>query len=250
MFRVSIGVTTGILLATTSISLADINLGTFGDVHHDIAGGAVSYKDKAGQIEVGTFVSETNFMPAAACHWPNPPYNLGGDIYTVSTISGLRAGDIVKVDNDYLWRASASDPFESYWNQAPYWVLIGDYTHNAGTNSINNWLIYVNNNGADYTMVAGSGQYNLVDTEDDLLSAVGSQFQLVRDIVVYRDAMLTNPLTSGRGYTYSTVGITGGEIIESGSFRTDELTVIPAPGAVVLGWIGLGLSAWYRRRMA
>jgi hypothetical protein len=36
----------------------------------------------------------------------------------------------------------------------------------------------------------------------------------------------------------------------SGTIKFDRIVVIPAPGAIVLGWLGLGLVGWLKRRFA
>lgn len=43
---------------------------------------------------------------------------------------------------------------------------------------------------------------------------------------------------------------TPGHVGEAGYYRQDQLTMVPVPGAFVLGSLGLGLAGWYRKRKA
>lgn len=240
-----------IILAVSGAANATVvfNTGTFADVHHSDAGGSVSYMNTADNIEAGTHVNQSEFLPEESAHWGDG-YLEGGDIYIVSVVSSLTAGDIVKVDNDYLDRTSSSLPYESFWDPDPYWVSIGDYTHTSG-DTILDRLIYVENNGdGTYSMVIGSGEYWLVggaqSDAETLNDIIGYQLRLTRDIEVFSGATLDSPETSWRGYTYSSSGITGETSIGSVSYDSGDLTTVPEPATIAL--LGLGGLSLLRRR--
>jgi parallel beta-helix repeat protein len=190
-----------------------------------------SYKAQAALIAAGGYISDEQYLTMEATLVSSDGgttymTDRGGCIYTQTVITGLQAGDIVEVDNNYFYNDGSG--YYSYWDQDPYWVLINPYTHNS-TQTINNWLIYFESDGAGgYTMVIGSGEYNLASWDDDLTTTIGDQFRLTRDVKVWQRATLQNPLTSSRGYTYSSTGITGGTQILSSALTTPDYTYIGA----------------------
>ncbi len=205
-----------------------INHGVFGGAPYAKvdAAAVAAFKAEAGSIAAGGYVSDTEYQGLDAClisfdNHSTYATDRGGCIYILTTVTGLQAGDIVMVDNNYFYNDGTGHA--SYWDQAAYWVLIGTYTHNA-TTTINNWLIYVEPDGlGGYTMVIGSGEYNLALNNDDLTTIIGDQFKLTRQVRVYQGATLVTPLVSGRGYTYSSSGITGGTEIDNSYLDTPDL---------------------------
>ncbi len=210
-----------------------INHGTFGGApYHRVDASAVSaYKTEAGLIGAGGYISDEDYMSLEATLISTDGHasyltTVGGCIYIQSVVTGLQAGDIVEVDNNYFYDDGSG--YASFWDQAPYWVLINPYSHNA-TMTINNWLIYFEPDGlGGYTMVIGSGEYNLALGTDDLTTALGDMYQLTRSVKVHQGATLVSPLTSGRGYTYSTAGITGGTIAATSALTTGDLELVGA----------------------
>ncbi len=240
--------------AAATAAQAAISTGTFAGPHHSALGGAAMYKSHAADIEAGTHVNQINFNAEQSTEWPAPAYDQGNNIFVVTVVSGLKLGDIVEIDNDYLWRAIPTNPLASYWNPAPYWIEITDYTHTPST-SIDGWLIYAEKNLDDtYSLVAGSGLYNLVDTYAELDSAYGTAFELLRSITVYEGATLSSPATSSRGYRYSSTGVTGGAIAEQMNYDSGPLSVVPEPATLaiwsLLGLTAVGFGLWRRNRPA
>ncbi len=210
-----------------------INHGTFGAApYHRVDAAAVTaYKNEAGLIGAGGYTSDVAFQSLDATLISVDGHatyltTVGGCIYIQTVITGLQAGDIVEVDNNYFYDDGTG--YASYWDQAPYWVLISPYTHNS-TATINNWLIYFEPDGlGGYTMVIGSGQYNLALGTDDLTTVLGDLFQLTRSVIVHQGATLVSPLTSSRGYTYSNAGITGGTVAANSALTTADLELVGA----------------------
>ncbi|MBK7142642.1 MAG: T9SS type A sorting domain-containing protein [bacterium] len=227
----------------TSAALA-INHGTFGAApYHRVDAAAVSsFKAEAALIAAGGYTSDVAFQSMDASLISNDGHStyltsVGGCIYIQSVVTGLQAGDIVEVDNNYFYDNGTG--YASYWDQAPYWVLISPYTHNT-TSTINNWIIYFEPDGlGGYTMVIGSGQYNLALGTDDLTTVLGDLFQLTRSIKIHQGATLITPLTSSRGYTYSTAGVTGGVVATTSDLTTADLALVGAdPVWVDDGYLG------------
>jgi len=232
-------------LADTVVS---INHGMFGEASHKLvsATAAANYKANAQAIGEGTFVSTTVFTPEQVTLL-NPDLTSGGALYVVTTITGLLAGDIVKIDNNYLYDAGGG--FVSYWDQAPYWLKVQNYTHSAG-DTIQNWLIYGEPDNGTFTLVVGSGLYNTANAGDDLSWMVGDAFRLDRQIEVVRGGTLLNQLTSARGYNYSNTGVIGGQVVAADnlSARADIVAVVPLPPAAAGGLALMG-GLWVVRRM-
>ena len=207
--------------------------GGFGGApYHKVDASAVNYyKTQAALIAAGGYVTDEQYLTMEATLVSSDGGSTyladrGGCIYTQTVITGLQTGDIVEVHNNYFYNDGSG--FYSYWDQATYWVLISAYTHNT-TQTINNWLIYFEPDGiGGYTMVIGSGEYDLAGWDDDLTTIIGDQFRLTRDVKVWQSATLKNPLTSSRGYTYSSTGINGGTQIASSSLTTPDYTYIGA----------------------
>lgn len=241
-----------VALVLGSSALADtvvsINHGIFGEASHKLVSStaANNYKANADAIGDGTFVSTTLFTPEQVTLL-NPDLTSGGEIYVVTTITGLLAGDIVKIDNNYLYNAGGG--FASYWDQSPYWLKVQSYTHSAG-DTIQNWLIYGEPDNSTFTLVIGSGLYNTANPGEDLSWMVGDAFRLDRDIEVVRGGTLVNQLTSSRGYKYSNTGVTGGQVVAADGLaaRADIVAVVPLPPAAAGGLALMG-GLWIVRRM-
>jgi hypothetical protein len=191
------------------------------------------YKDEAGEIAAGGYTSDYEYktLEATLISFDGSNYvtDRGGCIYVQSVVTGLQAGDIVEVDNNYFYDDGTG--YYSYWDQAPYWVLIDPYTPNP-TQTILNWLIYFYDAGAgSYTMVIGSGEYDLAMATDDLTTIIGDRFRLTRDVKVWSGATLLDPQTSSRGYTYSDTGITGGTLANSAALDQTDMTYAGVPEA-------------------
>jgi hypothetical protein len=93
----------------------------------------VNYKYQAPLIAGGSYVSTTEYctMEAVLISFDGGTSyatDRGGCIYIQTVITGLSAGDIVEVDNDYFYNDGSG--YYSYWDQAVYWIEVGDYTHN------------------------------------------------------------------------------------------------------------------------
>ena len=217
-----------------------LNHGTFGGAPYARvdANAVAAYKGEAASISAGGYVSDTEYhtMEAVLVSFDgHATYatDRGGCIYIQTVITGLEAGDIVEVDNNYLYDDGSG--YYSFWDQSAYWVEIGDYTHTAG-DTILNWLIYGENaGGGEYTLVIGSGEYNLVENTDDLTTIIGDAFKLTRYVKVYRGETLSNPTTSSRGYIHSTSETTGGwsTPIVAGSLDTGDLSYVGVQDAYV-----------------
>ena len=236
MRNLAIGLLAICLVLVVGVAQAvSINHGSFGGPNHAVDPGDSTnvdfYKSTNSSIEGGGFTSIVEYKTMEATHI-SPDWLVGGDIYVTSAVDSLQAGDIVEIDNDYLYDEGTG--FYSYWDQDPYWVEIGSYTHTSD-NTIAGWLIYINDNGSDFTMVAGSGLYNLADPTDDLTTIIDDSFKLVRTVKVYRGETLANPATSSRGYTYSTSEDTSGwsAPIATSSLDTGALTYIPVSESYV-----------------
>ncbi|MCC6963892.1 MAG: T9SS type A sorting domain-containing protein [candidate division Zixibacteria bacterium] len=206
------------------------------------AGAVAAFKAEAALIGAGGYTSDTEYRGLDAClisfdNGSTYATDRGGCIYIQTVVTGLQAGDIVYVDNNYFYDDGTG--YYSYWDQAPYWVLINPYTHNS-TATINNWLIYFEADGlGGYTMVIGSGEYNLALNNDDLTTVIGDKFRLTRQVRVYQGATLVSPATSSRGYTYSTAGITGGTETDASYLDTPDLDLVGAsPVWVDDDWAG------------
>lgn len=213
-----------------------INHGVFGGAPYALEdSGAVSeYKDESLLIQSGGYVSDIEYQTMEAVLISDDDHasymtDRGGCIYIQSVITGLHAGDIVEVKNDYFYAEAEDQVYESFWDQDPYWLEIGDYTHASSKNTVLNWLIYsekVNDN--EYRLIIGSGEYNLALDTDDLTTTIGDLFKLTRDIKVYRGETLANPTTSSRGYITSSNEDTSSwsTPIAIDSLDTGDLTLI------------------------
>ena len=213
------------------LDLTAINNGTFGGAPYarDDAAAVNHYKAQATSIGAGGYTSDIDYrtLESAIISFDNHSTYVtdrGGCIYIQTVLTGLVAGDIIEVDNNYFYDDGTG--YASFWDQVPYWLLVSTYTHNP-VNTINNWLIYVEEvSPGNYTAVIGSGEYNLALNTDDMTTVIGDKFKLTREVRVWQGAALVSPLVSGRGYTYSSVGITGGTQIGSNSLDTGDLTIV------------------------
>ncbi len=204
--------------------------GTFGEAPHlRVDSNAVTaYKAESLEIQVAGYVSDTSFYTMESTIVSTGgvyDYSKGGYIYTQTVVTGLQAGDIVEVDNDQLYNDGTG--YYSYWNQAPYWILIGDYTHVPG-DTINHWLIYSEKvTDTEYRLVIGAAQFNTATSTDDLTTVIGDSFEQTRDVKVYRGPTLANPVVSSRGYTTSTNEDTStwGSPIASSNFDSGDLSI-------------------------
>jgi parallel beta-helix repeat protein len=223
-----------------------INHGTFGGAPYAKvdASAVAAYKTEAASISAGGYVSDIEYHTMEAMlisfdHGSTYATDRGGCIYIQTVITGLEAGDIVEVDNDYLYDDGSG--YYSYLDQAPYWVKVGNYTHTA-VDTIYNWLIYGEAaGGGEYTFVIGSGEYNLAYNTDDLTTIIGDSFKLTRDVKVYRGETLSHPVTSSRGYTTSTSENTSGwsTPIATGSLDTGDLRYVGVQDTYVDDdWVG------------
>lgn len=182
--------------------------GTFGGAPYALVdeNAVAAFKAESTNIESGSYASDTEYhtMEAMLITYDGKNYvtDRGGCIYIQTVINGLQADDIVEVDNNSFYDDGTG--YYSYWDQAPYWVKIGDYDHNP-VNTIQNWLIYSEKvSDTEYRLVVTNGVYNLAGNLDDLTTIVGHSFKLNRDVKIYRGATLVNPVTSSRGYITST----------------------------------------------
>jgi len=123
-----------------------ISHGTFGGAPYALedASAVAAYKDESLAIQQGSYISDTEFQTMEAVlisfdgHTTNET-DRGGCIYIQTVVNGLEEGDIVQVDNNYFYDDGTG--YYSFWDQDPYWIQIGEYTHNP-LDTINNWLIY------------------------------------------------------------------------------------------------------------
>ncbi|AKG53672.1 hypothetical protein DGWBC_1011 [Dehalogenimonas sp. WBC-2] len=216
-----------------------INYGIFRGAPYDLdnINAVAAYKAEAATIAAGGYVSDTDYLTLEATlisfdGGATYVTDRGGCIYIQTVITGLEVGDIVEVDNNSFYNDGSG--YDSYWDQDPYWVQIGDYSHSTG-DTINNWLIYIENNGGgEYTLVVGSGMYNLAENADDLSDIIGQSYQLTRAIKIYRGETLINPLTSSRGYTYSANETPGGWTpVVADSLTTPDLTYVGVESSYV-----------------
>ena len=242
--------TSMLLLAGQSVQAAiTYNLGSFAGANHRItdASGVAYYKAQAGAIEAGGYISQTNYQVTEMVQY-SPNYTYYGDAYVVSTISGLENGDIVQINKYAQYRASAADAWTTYYTSGDTYVLIDNYTH-TDTDTIQNWLCYINNNGdGTYSLVKGTGMYWTANPGDDLSSSDGIQQRLIYEFGIYKSATLVNEQTDSSGYTYAS-SISGGGLTSPMTLTSDALTlVVPVPGSLLLGGLGLGLMGWVRRR--
>jgi len=204
--------------------------GTFGEAPHlRVDSNAVTaYKAESLEIQVAGYVSDTSFYTMESTIVSTGgvyDYSKGGYIYTQTVVTGLQAGDIVEVDNNQFYNDGTG--YYSYWDQAPYWILIGDYTHVPG-DTINHWLIYSEKvTDTEYRLVIGAAQFNTATSTDDLTTVIGDSFEQTRDVKVYRGPTLANPVVSSRGYTASTNEDTStwGSPITSSSFDSGDLSI-------------------------
>lgn len=206
------------------------------------AGAVSAYKAEAAAIAAGGYTSDYEYKTLEAVLISFDGHSTyvtdrGGCIYILTVITGLEAGDIVHVDNDYFYNDGTG--YASFWNQDPYWIEINPYTHASG-DTILNWLIYFEPDGeGTYTLIIGSGEYNLAEHTDNLTEYIGHQYELTRDVTVWRGASLVNPLTSSRGYTYSNSGITGGTEVASSSLDQTDMTYVGTDQVYVdAAWAG------------
>ncbi len=185
-----------------------ISHGTFGGAPYALVDPNVvnDFKNESLAIELGGYSSDTEYLTMEATLISFDGHSTyvtdrGGCIYILTVINGLEAGDIVEIDNNSLYNDGSG--YYSFWDQSPYWLQIGDYTHTPG-DKILDWLIYSEKvSDTEYRLVIGSGEYNLAENTDDLTSFIDDSFKLTRDIKVYRGETLSNPTTSSRGYITS-----------------------------------------------
>jgi hypothetical protein len=239
-----------LVISQSALGAITFNGGSFAGENHSITSpSAVAYyKAQATAIGAGGYVSQTDYAYMEIVHF-SPAYTYGGDAYTLSVISGLQNGDIVRVQEDQQYRMSSSDPWDTFYSPTTAYIKIGDYTQTS-QDTILNWLVYGTNNGdGTYTLVKGSGEYWTASPGDDLTSLDGAQMRVVRDLEVWRGATLVSPQISSRGYTFG-YSITGGEIVAEESFEGVALTTVPVPGVLLLTGMGAGLIGWLRRRRA
>jgi hypothetical protein len=250
---VFLAVMTWVLVAVSAAEAAvEVNHGVFtaGSVYLSDPAVRDDYKTKVDQTRAGTLVSQYQFAPEQGAVWSSPTWLNGGMIYTVSSFTGLKPGDIIEIKNNYL--SDEGSGFVSYWDQARYWIEVGAYTHKPG-DTINSWLMYGDQTGGTWFNIS-SGQYYLVGGPEELPLLFGDRFELVRDYKVYDGDQydLLNPTKSSRGYWTSSTGVTGsGTPLLEGEFVA--LTeIIPEPATIVvwglLGVVAAGYGVWRRRR--
>ncbi len=226
-------------ILATPLALANVVVrhGSFGGKPLELADAAAvaAYKAQAALIASGGYASTTAYRVLEATlispNAPAGPWLVGGCIYTVTTVTGLQDGDVVRIDEASTYNlagggSTATDP-------APFWVQVGAYTHTP-SNTIDGWLVYVEPDGSGgFNLVVGYPQYNQAGPNDDLTTSIGNWFELTRDVQVLRGATLQNPLTSPRGYTFSTTGADGGTVVGSGLHTSPPLTLVGVPSAAV-----------------
>lgn len=224
-----VSTTGGEAVALESLSFKN---GVFSDNTPWVAGEATGWKNTAQLIKAGSWTSQVTFLPPQIASWDDPNYQTGGMAYSVSVITGLQSGDIVKKVYNQYWTDDYEGGTYEWFNGGTFWILISDYTHNSGTNRIYDWLHYIyRESDGSYTLVSGQGVYFLVDGyELPLLPGYG--MRTTEDLEVIRGGTLINPKTSPRGYTYSTDGVNGGTVIGSQNYSNDE----NVDGAVEAVW--------------
>lgn len=228
-----------VLLALTVASGAwgqQITNGAFAGPTPYAPGQDAFWKGQAAAIGAGGFTSQSGYLPHQMCSWS--PYTAGGMAYSMTVIRGLQEGDIVEKVYDQYWRPDAATAWARFYG-GHFWLLVGDYTHNGGNNTIADWLIYmVKETDGTYTLVTGQGVYFLLDTPDNLPDAVGMGMQTTETLTVYRGGTLSSPLVSSRGYTYSSTGQTGGTVVATEQYAHDMNIVGPVALAAgnILAW--------------
>ena len=224
---------------TGSVALADVVIrhGSFGGKPVELAdaAGVAAYRAQAALIAAGGYSSTTEYRVLEATlispNAPAGPWLIGGCVYTVTTVTGLQDGDVVRIDEaaSYNLAGGGSTPTDP----APFWVQVGTYTHTP-SDTIDGWLIYAEPDGSGgFNLVVGYPQYNQAGPADDLTASIGNWFELTRDVQVLRGATLDNPLTSPRGYTYSTTGATGGTNVAGNLHTSPHLTLVGVASAAV-----------------
>lgn len=216
-----------------------ISHGTFGGAPYALEdeNAVAAYKNEALAIQQGSYISDSEFQTMEAVLISFDGHTTyatdrGGCIYIQTVINGLQEGDVVQVDNNYFYDDGTG--YSSFWDQAPYWIQIGEYTHNP-TDTILNWLIYSEKVGDEYRLVLGSGEYNLAEATEDLTPTIGHAFKLTRDVKVYRGVTLANPTTSTRGYITSTSEDTStwSDPVGAANLDTGDLRLIGVQDAYV-----------------
>ncbi|MEJ2555408.1 MAG: right-handed parallel beta-helix repeat-containing protein [Anaerolineae bacterium] len=194
-------------------------------------GQAPFYKAKAEAIKAGDFTSQDVFLPNQITSWP-PSYEEGAMAYVTSVITGLEQYDIVhKIYNQY-WTDDYTTDVYTWFNGGDFYILIDDYDHISGTDSIYDWLHYiVNESDGSYTLVTGQGVYELVGSPSEMDTAIGLGMRTGETLEVYEDATLLTPTLSSRGYTYSTDGISGGTLVRTATY-TNYQDIVARPTEV------------------
>jgi hypothetical protein len=193
-----------------------------------VAGEAAGFKTFAAEIKAAAVTSRDRFLPEQICSWDPPSYLTGGMAYSVSVITGLTSGDIVHKTYNQYWTADYAARNYEWFNGGDFYILIGDYTHNPGTNRIYDWLHYiVKEADGTYTLYTGQGVYYLLNSAAELPDIVGYGMRTEESFGIYRGATLVNPQVSPRGYTYGT-GISGGSIIAGRSYFNNQDILYPS----------------------
>lgn len=231
-----------VVMMILSIAQADVifSEGTFGTVAHGKVDSVAvaAYLTNAASIKAGTLTNVTEYEPAQMAMWKDSYGNWtqGGMGACVTVVSNLQAGDIAKVEENWLFRENSSQSYESFYAFTAY-MEVSSYTHNS-TQTINTWINCIQDNGdGSYNLIKGSAFFNESDgSAEELASFVGNQYLLNRTITIYREGTLLSPATNWRGYTTGN-GVSGGSEIGTYSW-SPELTIVPEPATMVILSLG------------